>query len=68
MCRVIWQHPPSSLNRTLAGAGVGRGSARRPAKRNAGRGQMLADMLADKGGNKGQELVAKLKGNGANRG
>ena len=68
MCRVIWQHPPLSPNRTLAGAGVRRGSARRPTKRNAGRGQMLANMLADKGGNKGWELVAKLKGNSAGRG
>ena len=50
--RVIWQHPPSSPNRMLAGAGVGRGSARRPTKWNAGRGQVLADMLADKGGNR----------------
>ena len=66
--RVIWQHPPSSPNRTLAGAGVRRGSARRPAKQNAGRGQVLVDMLADKGGNRGWELAAKLKGNGAGRG
>ena len=68
MRRVIWQHLPSSLNRTLAGAGVGRGSARRPAKRNAGRGQVLADMLTDKGGHKGWKLAAKLEGNGASRG
>ena len=51
VCRVIWQHPPSSPNRALAGAGVGRGSARRPATRNAGRGQVLANMIADRGGN-----------------
>ena len=66
--RVIWQHLHSPPNRTLAGAGVGRGSVRRPTKRTAGRGQMLVNMLADKGGNKGQELAAKLKGNGAGRG
>ena len=66
--RVIQQHPPSSPNRMLAGAGVGRGSARRPAKQNAGRGQVLASMLADRGGDRGQELAAKLKGNGAGRG
>ena len=68
MCRVIWQHPHSPSNKTLAGAGVGRGSVRRPTKWTAGRGQVLVDMLADKGGNKGQELAAKLKGNGAGRG
>ena len=68
MHRVIQQHPPSSPNRTLAGAGVGRGSARRPAKWNAGRGQVLAGMLADRGGDRGQELAAKLEGNGAGRG
>ena len=34
VCRVIWQHPPSSPNRMLAGAGVRRESASRPAKRN----------------------------------
>ena len=66
--RVIWQHPPSSPNRTLAGAGVGRGSARRPAKWNAGRGQVLAGMLVDIGGDRGQELVAKLERDGARRG
>ena len=66
--RVIWQHPHSPSNKTLAGAGVGRGSARRPAKWTAGRGQVLVNMLADKGGNKGWELAAKLEGNGAGRG
>ena len=66
--RVIWQHLPLSPNRTLAGAGVRRGSARRPAKWNAGRGQVLVAMLADKGRNRGQELATKLKGNGAGRG
>ena len=68
MCRVIWQHLHLPSNRTLAGAGVGRGSARRPAKWTAGRGQVLVNMLTDKGGNRGQELAAKLKGNGAGRG
>ena len=68
MCRVIWQHPHLPPNRTLAGAGVGRGSARRPAKWTAGRGQVLVNMLADKGGNRGRELAAKLKGNSAGRG
>ena len=68
VCRVIWQHLHSPPNRTLAGAGVGRGSARRPAKRTAGRGQVLVNMLADKGGDRGQELAAKLEGNGAGRG
>ena len=68
MHRVIWQHLHSPPNRTLAGAGVGRGSARRPAKRSAGRGQVLVDMLTDKGGTRGWELAAKLKGNSAGGG
>ena len=68
MRRVIWQHLHLPPNRALAGAGVGRGSVRRPTQWTAGRGQVLVNMLADKGGNKGQELAAKLKGNGVGRG
>ena len=68
MHRVIWQHPHSPPNRTLAGAGVGRGSVRRPTKQTAARGQVLVNMLTDKGGNRGWELAAKLEGNGAGRG
>ena len=68
MCRVIWQHPHSPSSKTLAGAGVGRGSARRPTKGSAGRGQVLVDMLADKGGNRGRELAAKLERTSAGRG
>ena len=41
---------------------------RRPTKWTAGRGQVLVNMLTDKGGNKGQELAAKLKGNSVGRG
>ena len=68
MCRVIWQHPHSPSSKTLAGVGVGRGSARRPARGSAGRGQVLVNMLADKGGNKGWALAAKLEGTSAGRG
>ena len=68
MHSVIWQHPHSPSSKTLAGVGVGRGSARRPARGSAGRGQVLVDMLADKGGNRGQALAAKLKGTSAGRG
>ena len=66
--RVIRQHPHSPSNKTLAGAGVGRGLARRPTRRSAGRGQVLVKMLTDKGGNRGQALAAKLEGTSAGRG
>ena len=68
MCRVIQQHPQSPLNKTLAGAGVGRGLARKSTRESGGRGQTLVDMLTDKGGDKGQALAAKLEGAGAGRG
>ena len=67
MCRVIRQHPHSPSSKTLAGAGVGRGSTRRPARGSAGRGQVLVKMLTDKGGNRGQALAAKLEGPSAGR-
>ena len=66
--RVIQQHPHSPSNKTLAGAGVGRGLARRPARGSAGRGQVLVEMLTDKGGDRGQALAAKLEGTSAGRG
>ena len=66
--RVIQQHPHSSPNRTLAGAGVGRGSARKPIRASGGRGQMLVKMLTEKGGDRGQTLAAKLGGTSAGRG
>ena len=66
--RVIWQHLHPQSSRTLAGAGVGWGSARRPTKGSAGRGQVLVSMLTEKGGNRGWELAAKLKGTSAGRG
>ena len=66
--KVVWQHPHPQSSRTLAGAGVGWGSARRPTKGSAGRGQVLVSMLTDKSRNRGQELAAKLKGNSAGRG
>ena len=68
MHRVIWQHPHSPSSKTLAGVGVGRGSARRPTRGSAGRGQLLVNMLTDKGGNRGQALAAKLEGTSAGRG
>ena len=66
--RVIWQHLHSPSNKTLAGAGVGRGLARRPTRGSAGRGQVLVKMLTDKGGDRGQALAAKLEGTSAGRG
>ena len=66
--RVIWQHPHSPSNKTLAGAGVSRGLARRPARVSSGRGQVLVNMLTEKGGDRGQALAAKLEGSGAGRG
>ena len=66
--RVIRQHLQSPSNKTLAGAGVGRGLARRPTRVSGGRGQVLVDMLTDKGGDRGQALAAKLKGTSAGRG
>ena len=66
--RVIWQHPHSPSNKTLAGAGVGRGLARRPTRGSGGRGQVLVKMLTDKGGDRGQALAAKLEGTSAGRG
>ena len=68
ICRVIQQHPHWPSNKTLAGAGVGRGLARRPARGSAGRGQVLVEMLTDKGGNRDQALAAKLEETSAGRG
>ena len=68
ICRVVRQHPQLPLNKTLAGAGVGRGLARRSARESGSRGQTLADMLTDKGGDKGQALAAKLEGASGGRG
>ena len=68
VCRVIQQHPHLPSNKTLAGAGVGRGLARRPARGSGGRGQVLVKMLTDKGGDRGQALAAKLEGTSAGRG
>ena len=53
VCRVIQQHLQLPSNKTLAGAGVGRGLARRSTRVSGGRGQMLVDILTDKGGDKG---------------
>ena len=68
ICRVIQQHLHSSPNRTLAGAGVGRGSARKPVRASGSRGQMLVKMLTEKGSDRGQTLAAKLGGTSAGRG
>ena len=68
VCRVIRQCPHSSPNRTLAGAGVGRGSARKPMRVSGSRGQVLAEMLTDKGRDRGQALAVKLVGTSAGRG
>ena len=68
ICRVIWQHLQLPSNKTLAGAGVGRGLGRRPARVSGGRGQVLVNMLTDKGGDRGQSLAAKLEGTNAGRG
>ena len=65
---MIRQHPHSPSNKTLAGAGVGRGLARRPTRGSGGRGQVLVEMLTGKGGDRGQALTAKLKGTSAGRG
>ena len=68
VCRVIWQCPNSPPNRTLAGAGVGRGSAKKPMRMSGGRGQQLVNMLMEIGGNRGRALAAKLGGTSAGRG
>ena len=68
VCRVVWQHPQSPLNKTSAGAGVGRGLARRSARESGGRGQILTNMLTDQCGDKGQALAAKLEGASGGRG
>ena len=68
ICRVIQQCPHSSPNRTLAGAGVGRGSARKPMRESGGRGQMLVKMLTEKGGDRGQALAVKLGRTSVGRG
>ena len=65
---MIQQHPHSPPNRTLAGAGVGRGSAKKPVRMSGGRGQQLVNMLVEIGSNRGQALAAKLGGTSAGRG
>ena len=68
VCRVIQQHPHSHINRTLVGAGVGRGSARKPMRVSGSRGQKLAKMLTKIGGDRGQMLAAKLGETSVGRG
>ena len=60
--------PHSPPNRTLAGAGVGRGLAKKPMRMSGSRGQQLVNMLMEIGGNRGQALAAKLRGTSAGRG
>ena len=45
--RVIRQDQAPSLNKVLAGSGVGRGTAMKPVRQSTGRGQGLAAILAD---------------------
>ena len=58
VCRVIQQHPHSSPNRVLAGAGVGRGQilAKKLTKTGGGRGQILVKKLAEAGIGRGQSF------------
>ena len=58
VCRVIQQHPHSSPNRVLAGAGVGRGQglAKKFTKAGGGRGQVLARKLTEAGIGRGQSI------------
>ena len=60
--RVTQQCPHSSPNRTLAGAGVGRGSAQKLARASSGIGQILVEMLTKTGGRRGQILAGKFVG------
>ena len=45
--RVIRRDQAPSLNKVLAGSGVGRGTAMKPVRQSTGRGQGLVAMLAD---------------------
>ena len=63
-----WWCPWRASIKTLAGAGLGKGSTRRPARGSAGRGQVLVDMLTDKSENRGWALAAKLGGTSADKG
>ena len=60
--------PHSPPNKTLAGAGVGRGSAGRAVRLSGSRGQKLVKMLTELGGERGQTLAMKLEGTSAGRG
>ena len=66
--RVIQQCLHSPPNKTLAGAGVGRGSARRAVRLSGSRGQKLVKMLTELGSERGQTLATKFKGTSAGRG
>ena len=56
VCRVIQQHPHSSPNRVLAGAGRGQILAKKLTKTGSGRGQVLARKLAEAGIGRGQSI------------